>query len=741
MRPNGPTSWFLDGLTGWLTAASDGVSVGSGAPIRLAGDPGGPLALNAPDGSLGGITLPSSMALDEDGILYLLSAQEPRIKRFDPPSRSFVLLPAVGGAGTQPRQFGDPAAIAIAGHNLYVVERGNQRVQVFALGSLALRSVWRPWDSAGNPVPAGDPDAWNPIDVTSQAGAAYILDQRHGRVYRHVPGSDDPRPVLDAPAAAGRWSRVVVDREGRIYLLDAAKPQLDIYDPQGEFVAQAQDAGDVRDRFDAPPLRLDHKGRFCLPGSLARPCDRQPPVPPPTPEMPLALCLPVASSGGRIFDREGNPARVEEAEPAGPRLYTTIGTWTSQALDSQIYRCQWHRIELALPDLPAGTQVTVSTYTDSQPRKPEEIQALPDAMWVTRHTMTGQVQPPPDVSPGPDMSSEFLVQSREGQYLWLRLQLASDGYGTPAVQSIRVYYPRESYLSYLPAVYAADDESRWFLERFLSIFQTEWDALEQQITDIARLFDPRAVPGGPFLAYLARWLALPLEATWSADQQRRMLEAAPVFYPRRGTVDGLQAYLRIYLQNMTGLAPAQQGLPAIVEGFRERTHLLLSVQHVAELGRQVPLWSHSVVGRLQLGVNAREGEVQLVSTGDPEHDVFDEYAHRFRVFIPASWVRTLTDERMVRRAIDAEKPAHTSYDMQLVEARFRVGIQSTIGLDTIIGTIPMARLACVHDADEPPSRPPRHRLGYDTILSAGPTVEPSLHLAPGTRVGIETALT
>jgi hypothetical protein len=232
-----------------------------------------------------------------------------------------------------------------------------------------------------------------------------------------------------------------------------------------------------------------------------------------------------------------------------------------------------------------------------------------------------------------------------------------------------------------------------------------------------------------------------LEGAWNGEQKRHLLAAAPQVTPRRGRMDGLQAYLRIYLQNISGLAPeAQRDYPQIVEGFRERQYLMLAIENTADLGHGAPLWSPGVVGRLQLGVFAREGEVRLVSTGDPERDLFHEYAHRFRVFVPAAWVRTAEDERMLRRALDAEKPAHTRYDLCLVEPRFRVGLQSTVGLDTVIGAYPVARLACPHETDAPPSRPPRYRLGYDTILTSRPASGPNLHLAPNTRVGLDTIL-
>ena len=155
------------------------------------------------------------------------------------------------------------------------------------------------------------------------------------------------------------------------------------------------------------------------------------------------------------------------------------------------------------------------------------------------------------------------MQSPEGQYLWLKIELAGDGYGTPVINEIRIYYPRESYLSYLPAVYSADDESRRFLDQFLSVFQTEWDGLEKRIATIAKYFDPKAVPCGPFMDYLAAWLALPLEGSWSGSEKRRLLEIAPKNYPKIGTPEGLRDYLRVYLQNITnGASGGVDGSPS-----------------------------------------------------------------------------------------------------------------------------------------------------------------------------------
>jgi phage tail-like protein len=331
------------------------------------------------------------------------------------------------------------------------------------------------------------------------------------------------------------------------------------------------------------------------------------------------------------------------------------------------------------------------------------------------------------------------------------------------VRSLRVHYPRASYLEYLPAVYSSDDESRWFLERFLSIFQTEWDGIERCINDAAGLFDPKAVPGGKALEYLASWFALPLEGGWSVEKKRRLLSAIAKIYfgswkvtseetvclvetdagnaARRGTREGLRRYLQVYLENITGIEAGDQGgFPQIDEGFRERQRLMLALGDTSSLSHSAPLWSPSAVGRLHLGSYSRTGEARLVSTGDPEHEIFQEFAHRFRVFVPSSWIKTAKDEEMVHRALREEKPAHTSYDLCLVESRFRVGLQSTVGVDTILGAWPKARLACTHDTNIPPSRLPRHCLGLDTVLAAPPGDIATMQVGPGTRAGIDTIL-
>jgi phage tail-like protein len=352
-------------------------------------------------------------------------------------------------------------------------------------------------------------------------------------------------------------------------------------------------------------------------------------------------------------------------------------------LDSRLHQCPWHTITVELDELPRGSRLALDTYTANDRTGTFQLQP---AQWDATGQRVG------DGRPGP-IRQTFLVQSRPGRFFRLRLRLWGDGHASPLVRRLRIDFPRNSWLRYLPAEYQRDEAGRQFLERFLAIAQADWDAIEARVTDFAALADPRAAPD-EWLDYLASWLGLPLEGTWTPDQKRTLLVAAPAILARHGTADGLRDYLRVYLANMTGLPAEHLGaFPVILEGYRTRPRAVLPGGDALRFG--LPLWGPAVIGRLQLDVFAVADEVALVATGDPQRDLFHHYAHRFRVLVPAAWVRDEAAERMLRRAIDAAKPAHTTYELTLLPSQVVLGRHSTLGVDMIIGRRPPTRLGGV----------------------------------------------
>lgn len=109
-----------------------------------------------------------------------------------------------------------------------------------------------------------------------------------------------------------------------------------------------------------------------------------------------------------------------------------------------------------------------------------------------------------------------------------------------------VYGHSSRYIDSLPSFFS-DTE---FLHRFLLIFETIWEPLEQRQDHIAMYFDPRSCPPS-FLPWLATWLDLEFNPHWPEARQRSVLSEALELYRWRGTLYGLVRLIEIF----TGSTP------------------------------------------------------------------------------------------------------------------------------------------------------------------------------------------
>jgi phage tail-like protein len=138
-----------------------------------------------------------------------------------------------------------------------------------------------------------------------------------------------------------------------------------------------------------------------------------------------------------------------------------------------------------------------------------------------------------------------LVQSTPDRYITLEIYFHGDNRDsslsyskvTPTLRQVKIYYPRESYLRYLPAIYQDDDDSKDFLERFLSVFESMLYVSEETISNLPSYFDPQSTPDG-FMEWLASWLALD-RYELLGDKNREFILRAVEFYKQKGTASGL----------------------------------------------------------------------------------------------------------------------------------------------------------------------------------------------------------
>ena len=644
-------------------------------------------AAYATEGTLERNELPRGMdvadfAVGQCHIIYILDATSHQLWTYDPNQMRFEQINCIDALFTQP--------IAIAFHpgTLYVGDReSEQRLVALAEVNWQIRwTVSATHDARGHELGLAQP--FVPIDLAvDNNGHVYALDHDNlavvkfdidGRVitvFDRVPLS------IESPVA------IAFSPDGHIYVLDQQTRRVLQFSTDGQL---------VNDAFITLPssgmhpsgLAIDRRRQIFIgdgrPESSGDEDDRF-----------IHVFTPMGEPDGVVAAYRGavNTLAVDATEriyifnqveqqivilrleqtfmPPQGTLHP-VGYYFSNALDSTARGTQWHKLVLET-DLPANTQVQVSYLIA------DDIHAFPaDAATLPLETLNGLSWSAPLVNP-----RDALVRCAAGRYLWLRIQLIGQVALAPTVKSIQVYFPRNSYLRYLPAVYQEDTQSRDFLERFLSLFETLFIGLERRIDHIVRYFDASAtdVIVGDFLRWLASWLAITVEENWSEEQQRALVQRAPDLYTKRGTRASIEAIVELFI----GVKPF------IVEHFQLQCAQDPEVQHLL---------------------------VQLY--GD------DPYC--FCVLLPSSQGtrHPAQTRQLVTRLIEAEKPAHTCAGLLELQPWIYLDMHTYLDINTYLsepdprldmGSVMPRDMLLTDRTPEAGQLERRARLGVDTVLT------------------------
>ena len=685
--PNGRDRyWFLDQIAGWREAFRQGLelTVPDGNLI-LDPSPGAAALLLDAEIQASEFACPSALATDGCGHVFVIDTATNLIKRIDLERGSVETLLAMGGKGSGPREFREPRGIAaLPSSGIVVSDTGNHHIKIFLPPAYALVQDWGANDVLNQPSPGDGRKMFRwPWDVAVDACyAVYILDRGNRRI--------------EKISADGTWQnefanetfvnpiRMAVGPEGAVAVVDAGSNQvIVIASGSRQFITGVDKPRSVAFGANEKIYVGDAEGLIHVFEPAAKSENSYRNIGAGTTDFSGEIVDLVWDSNYGLLaivaeKFNGRRQRVWKINPNGAPVST--GRFITQALDSKIPNCQWHRV-LLNAQVPNGTSIQIESFTKDT---------------INPDDRDGQVKDPDFnqwkfcVKAG-DSNPDCLVQSGTGRYLWLRLTLNSNGLESPELRSIKAFYPRTSYLQYLPAVYQEDEESRQFLERFLSIFQSEFDEFDRLIDRLWQLFNPGSTPEKD-LKWLAGWLALVVNPDWPEAELRSMIKDAFQTYLQRGTVAGLQKAIRDYVGVDAG----------IVEHFRLRQLPLLSIAGSVEGG--VRLWSPDFYKRLQLDANSQIGSFQLVSKPEPRVEALSWGAHQFTVFFAANPYGFDDTERQVTQVVEREKPAHTQHTICPVFPRFRIGVQATIGTDSVVGGISYLVLNRLST------------LGYDSIL-------------------------
>lgn len=189
--------------------------------------------------------------------------------------------------------------------------------------------------------------------------------------------------------------------------------------------------------------------------------------------------------------------------------------------------------------------------------------------------------------------------------------------------------PKAAYLRYLPALYERDP----LMSRFLMLFESFWGPIEMQVDGLPDYFDPTLMP-----LTMVRWLGerldLEVMSDWPEDTQRRMLANAVALYRKRGTRAGLQRLLEIYSGGQVVISERRADNFKLGKGAR--------------LGHGVALGSGNQPFSFLVRITVPPLELTGLDAAEIERQ------------------RELRELRL-RALIDAEKPAHVTYVLEVLE--------------------------------------------------------------------------
>lgn len=192
--------------------------------------------------------------------------------------------------------------------------------------------------------------------------------------------------------------------------------------------------------------------------------------------------------------------------------------------DTRVFDCgergtEWHR--LLMDGINLSGNVSVTVYAAD-----EETHA------ATESAEKADYQKPEDV----------LLTGVRGRYLRLRIRLERKGGAQVVLSRIKICFPRQTWLSYLPEIYREHAQEDTFLERYLGIFQSLYEDMTEEIMRIPRRFSP-FTENGVALEELSKWFGLEDRELWNEEQRRYLIRHAARLLQIRGTAEYLKELL------------------------------------------------------------------------------------------------------------------------------------------------------------------------------------------------------
>ena len=682
-----------DGL--WPGFTWEGLELDADGVLRLMALPQLVGPAPAQIAQLSGTQAAAGIAIDAEGTIYFSDPAKNRVYRVDACSKQVEPVPRFGGKGSAPAQLSAPAGLLIPGHRhaFYVADSGNGRIQVFDLATGAVREILAGFV--------------RPVSLASDdEGHLYVADVAAKRVHQLTVSGDTVPSFWNNVQASGHIAApVAVACEGTwVYVLDGQTHNVEIFSRLGAWIRSVATSIDGAAVFAVcgaaiyvgDPVRrrvvVFRKGQD---GSFVNAGDAD------AYDGPVAA-LACDPNGGLVLLPGGGFAPLSLKADASFRHEGWLCSGPISVDDIPHF---WNRLHANI-ELPEGAHVQFYVYAgDPAAPPPPAAEPIPGA-W--RAAGTG--------------ASDFFLtfDGAKTKALWIAARFNNDLHATPSLAQLRVDFDQESYLPHLPAIFRERDCNDLLL-RYLSLFESFFRELEGEIDRFPALVDPAAARADA-LAWLAGFLALPLPEVWSDAQQREAIARAYERYARRGTVAGLREALWLEAGVRASIDEPLQGMawwamPSPSTSCKPSEAGTWTDGGDSILGFNTVLASAEPQGAV-VGTTATLGGSQLITQEEYGTPLFEGAAYRFLVRLYPGDLHCAGKLDEVRAIVEREKPAHTLYDLCVIESGMRVGYQASLGIDTLLGGGP-AQPGRLGESALVLGGQPRGRIGVDSLVGTG----------------------
>jgi phage tail-like protein len=306
------------------------------------------------------------------------------------------------------------------------------------------------------------------------------------------------------------------------------------------------------------------------------------------------------------------------------KVTASQGIYTSKSIDSQIPGCLWHRVVVDA-NVPLSANAQISFVAAEEDKQETDSAAF---QWSEPITLP----------------ADSIVVAPRGRYLWFKISMTAGSINgktqIPAVKTVKLFYGSPSLINFLPEFYSQDNANKAFLENYLSVFETMLTNLESKIEDAPKLLDSEETPS-EFLPWLSTWVGAAKDENWPEEKWRQFLKQAAILYRKRGTMDELKEIIHIY----TGSYP------------------------------------YAIVERALLRASKNQFFEELLDK------LFGD-SYSFAVIMTADQVKTDVDQKVIKRIIESEKPAHTNGILVVLENQVLLDSHTYLGINTKITEAP-----------------------------------------------------